>query len=106
MLARFHKVNEASRQKKKQIPEEIWEQYEPYIEEECRKGTSVRYIARLIERQSFPDFAPTYYPGFSLQAQANSISCRQLRHRISQKLNQVEKRPQAGQDLARRAIHS
>lgn len=62
MLARFHKVNEASRRKKKQIPEEIWEQHEPYIDEECRKGTSVKYIARLIERQSIPDFAPRYVP--------------------------------------------
>jgi hypothetical protein len=64
MPVRFHTVNKASRQKSKPFAEELWEQYEPYIEEECRKGRKIADLARLIEGQSIPGFAPTYVPQF------------------------------------------
>ncbi|KAH7346237.1 hypothetical protein BKA65DRAFT_273311 [Rhexocercosporidium sp. MPI-PUGE-AT-0058] len=91
MSVRFHKVNEPSRPKRKQIAEELWEQYESDIEEQARKGRPIEYIARLIEEKSIPGFTPT---------------CRQLRHRLQRKSDQVENRRKTGQDLTRQIIHS
>jgi hypothetical protein len=43
----------------KKIPNELWMQYEPIIEEEFRKKTSVREITRLLCDKAPTGFAPT-----------------------------------------------
>jgi acetylglutamate kinase len=62
MSARFHELNVAARQKKKQIADEIWEQYEPYIEQEYRKGRSIAFIASAVKAMSQGNFVPKYVP--------------------------------------------
>jgi hypothetical protein len=60
MATRFNPINQPSRTKRKEIPEELWERYKKPILQELKNGNGVEKVVGWINDQKFPDFSPRY----------------------------------------------
>jgi hypothetical protein len=58
MATRFYTPNVASRPKRREIPDEIWEEYKPAIINQLQRGSSIEKITGWIQSQKFPRFSP------------------------------------------------